>query len=52
MPGPDSAYRGQQTANTRLTYSVFVTPSIRVVTTDFAPVNASVPGRRSRRRSS
>jgi len=29
MAGPTSAYRGQKTANTRLKYNVFVTPSIR-----------------------
>jgi hypothetical protein len=28
MAGPTSAYRGQKTANTRLKYNVFVTPSI------------------------
>src|ERR1700747_665153 len=37
MPAPDSAYRGQKIANTHLKYDVFVTPSIPVVTTDFAP---------------
>src|SRR6201993_547754 len=37
MPAPDSAYRGQKIANSHLKYDVFVTPSIPVVTTDFAP---------------
>ena len=37
MPAPDFAYRGQKIANTHLKYDVFVTPSIPVVTTDFAP---------------
>ena len=37
MPTPSSAYRGQNTANTHLRWDVFVTPSIPVVTTDFAP---------------
>src|ERR1700739_3410587 len=37
MPAPTSAYRGQKIANTHLKYDVFVTPSIPVVTTDFAP---------------
>src|SRR6201998_1992354 len=37
MPAPDSAYRGQKIANAHLKYDVFVTPSIPVVTTDFAP---------------
>jgi len=37
MPTPSSAYRGQNTANTHLKWDVFVTPSIPVVTTDFAP---------------
>src|SRR4029077_11368135 len=36
LPAPDSAYRGQ-IGNTDLKYDVFVTPSIPVVTTDFAP---------------
>src|SRR5882762_4295501 len=37
MLAPDSAYRGQKIANTHLKYDLFVTPSIPVVTTDFAP---------------
>lgn len=37
MPVPNSAYRGQNTANTHLKWDEFVTPSIPVVTTDFAP---------------
>src|SRR6266404_4808911 len=37
MLAPDSAYRGQKIANTHLKWDVFVTPSIPVVTTDFAP---------------
>lgn len=37
MPAPDSANRGQKIANTHLKHDVFVTPSIPVVTTDFAP---------------
>jgi hypothetical protein len=37
MLAPDSAYRGQKIPNTHLKYDVFVTPSIPVVTTDFAP---------------
>ena len=37
MPAPNSAYRGQNIANTPLKWDVFVTPSIPVVTTDFAP---------------
>jgi glyoxylase-like metal-dependent hydrolase (beta-lactamase superfamily II) len=37
MPTSSSAYRGQNTANTHLKWDVFVTPSIPVVTTDFAP---------------
>ena len=32
-----SAYRSQDTANSQLKWDVFVTPSIPVVTTDFAP---------------
>jgi len=37
MLAPDSAYGGQKIANTHLKYDLFVTPSIPVVTTDFAP---------------
>jgi glyoxylase-like metal-dependent hydrolase (beta-lactamase superfamily II) len=37
MPAPNSAYRGQSVAKTHLKWDVFVTPSIHVVTTDFAP---------------
>jgi hypothetical protein len=37
MPTSSCAYRGQKTANTHLMWDVFVTPSIPVVTTDFAP---------------
>jgi glyoxylase-like metal-dependent hydrolase (beta-lactamase superfamily II) len=37
MPTSSSAFRGQNTANTHLKSDVFVTPSIPVVTTDFAP---------------
>jgi glyoxylase-like metal-dependent hydrolase (beta-lactamase superfamily II) len=37
MPTRDSAYRRQKIGNTHLKYDVFVTPSIPVVTTDFAP---------------
>ena len=37
MPTSSSAYRGKSIVNTRLKWDVFVTPSIPVVTTDFAP---------------
>ena len=37
MPVANSAYRGQNIASTHLRWDVFVTPSIPVVTTDFAP---------------
>lgn len=37
MPASNSAYRGQHIADTPLKWDVFVTPSIPVVTTDFAP---------------
>lgn len=37
MPTSSSAYPGQNTANTRLKWDVFVTPSIPVMTNDFAP---------------
>jgi glyoxylase-like metal-dependent hydrolase (beta-lactamase superfamily II) len=37
MPTSKSAYRGQKVADTHLKWDVFVTPSIPVVTTDFAP---------------
>ena len=37
MPAPNSAFRGQSVAKTHLKWDVFVTPSIPVVTTDFAP---------------
>ncbi|HLZ91801.1 MAG TPA: MBL fold metallo-hydrolase [Candidatus Acidoferrum sp.] len=37
MPASSSANRGQNTANSHLKWDVFVTPSIPVVTTDFAP---------------
>jgi glyoxylase-like metal-dependent hydrolase (beta-lactamase superfamily II) len=37
MPTSSSAYRGQSVAKTHLKWDVFVTPSIPVVTTDFAP---------------
>ena len=37
MPTSSSPYRSQNIANTRLKWDVFVTPSIPVVTTDFAP---------------
>ena len=37
MPTSSSAYRGQNAANTPLKWDIFVTPSIPVVTTDFAP---------------
>jgi glyoxylase-like metal-dependent hydrolase (beta-lactamase superfamily II) len=37
MPTSSSAYPGQNTANTHLKWDVFVTPSIPVVTNDFAP---------------
>jgi glyoxylase-like metal-dependent hydrolase (beta-lactamase superfamily II) len=37
MPTSSSAYRGQNIVNTHLKWDVFVTPSISVVTTDFAP---------------
>ena len=37
MSTSSSAYRGQNTANSHLKWDVFVTPSIPVVTTDFAP---------------
>ena len=37
MPALNSVYRGQRLAKTHLKLDVFVTPSIPVVTTDFAP---------------
>jgi len=37
MPTSKSAYRRQNVADTHLKWDVFVTPSIPVVTTDFAP---------------
>jgi glyoxylase-like metal-dependent hydrolase (beta-lactamase superfamily II) len=37
MPTSSSAYRGKSIVNTHLKWDVFVTPSIPVVTTDFAP---------------
>jgi len=37
MSAPNSADRGQTVPNTHLKWDVFVTPSIPVVTTDFAP---------------
>ncbi len=37
MPTLNSADRGQNVSNTHLKWEVFVTPSIPVVTTDFAP---------------
>jgi glyoxylase-like metal-dependent hydrolase (beta-lactamase superfamily II) len=37
MPTSKSAYRGQNVAETHLKWDLFVTPSIPVVTTDFAP---------------
>jgi len=37
MPARKSAYRGQNVAKTHLKWDVFVTPSIPVVTSDFAP---------------
>lgn len=37
MPTSKSAYRGQNVADTHLKWDVFVTPSIPVVTADFAP---------------
>src|SRR5260370_37100736 len=37
MTSSSSAYRGQNIVNTHLKWDVFVTPSIPVVTTDFAP---------------
>src|SRR6266851_8391462 len=37
MPVANSAYRGQNIASTHLKWDVFVTPSIPVVTADFAP---------------
>ena len=37
MPRSSSTHRAQNTANTHLKWDVFVTPSIPVVTTDFAP---------------
>jgi len=37
MATSSSAYRGQSVAKTHLKWDVFVTPSILVVTTDFAP---------------
>jgi len=37
MPTSNSSYRGQNVADTHLKWDVFVTPSIPVVTTDFAP---------------
>jgi glyoxylase-like metal-dependent hydrolase (beta-lactamase superfamily II) len=37
MPTSSSAYRGKSIVNTQLKWDVFVTPSIPVVTTDFAP---------------
>jgi glyoxylase-like metal-dependent hydrolase (beta-lactamase superfamily II) len=37
MPTASSAYRGKSIVNTHLNWDVFVTPSIPVVTTDFAP---------------
>src|SRR4029077_5014920 len=36
MPTSSSAYRGKSIVNTHLKWVVFVTPSIPVVTTDFA----------------
>ena len=52
MPVPNSAYRGQNTANTHLKWDEFVTPSIPVATTDLRQVNTSGLGSRSRRLSS
>ncbi len=37
MPAPNSDDHGQNVPNTHLKWDVFVTPSIPVVTTDFAP---------------
>src|SRR5271154_2715406 len=37
MSAPNSADHGRNIPNTRLKWDVFVTPSIPVVTTDFAP---------------
>lgn len=37
MPAPHSADQGQSVSKTHLKWDVFVTPSIRVATTDFAP---------------
>src|SRR5882672_1621792 len=37
MSESDSAFRGRPRRNTRLKWDVFVTPGIRVVTSDFAP---------------
>ena len=37
MPTSSATYRGQNIAKTHLKWDVFVTPSIPVVTTDFAP---------------
>jgi len=37
MPTSSSPYRGKSIVNTHLKWDVFVTPSIPVVTTDFAP---------------
>jgi hypothetical protein len=49
MPALNSSYRGQSLAKTHLKWDVFVTPSIPVVTTDFAPGEHERPGRRSHR---
>jgi len=37
MPTSSSAYPGQKTANSHLKWDAFITPSIPVVRTDFAP---------------
>jgi hypothetical protein len=37
MSAPNSPYLGQNITNTHLKWNIFVTPSIPVVTTDFAP---------------
>jgi glyoxylase-like metal-dependent hydrolase (beta-lactamase superfamily II) len=37
MPAPNSPYLGQNITNTHLKWNIFVTPSIPVVTADFAP---------------
>ena len=43
MPTSSSTHRSQNTANTHLKWDVFVTPSIPVVTTDFAPGEQARP---------